>query len=176
MKTYLLDVGGVIGERLRAAGFEGILGVMRLDEGDVTEEDKQRVGKLAARVEVELGLVERAVAILFPGGDMNHRAGADEIGDLVTLFTEAGLVGGQAAKPEATEPAPPPFPQWVCPRGELGECGFIAAGVGLQCREGAACSRYLHPGDKGHAEVEGYYKVVAPEVIGLPRKSTKGEG
>lgn len=38
-----------------------------------------------------------------------------------------------------------------------GECGFTCRGIGLQCTDGEACGRYLHPGDEGFAEVKAYY-------------------
>ena len=47
---------------------------------------------------------------------------------------------------------PPVFPDIGC----RSECGFITRGSGLQCLEGSACGRYLHPGDKGHAPVSGF--------------------
>lgn len=48
----------------------------------------------------------------------------------------------------------PVFPDIGC----KGECGFVVAGVGLQCQEGSACGRYLHPGDEHYAEVAAYYR------------------
>lgn len=40
-----------------------------------------------------------------------------------------------------------------------GECGFILAGIGLQCLEYGACGRYLHPGDPGYEEVAAHYSL-----------------
>jgi hypothetical protein len=39
-----------------------------------------------------------------------------------------------------------------------GECGFIPAGAGYQCKEGDGCGMYVHPGDVGFAELDAYHK------------------
>lgn len=40
------------------------------------------------------------------------------------------------------------------------ECGFQVAGIGLQCKEGDACGRYVHPGDPGFAELKSYHNAI----------------
>lgn len=51
-------------------------------------------------------------------------------------------------------PSLPVFPDIECD----GECGFIRAGIGWQCREGQACSYYVHPGDEDYEAVTAYYE------------------
>jgi hypothetical protein len=51
---------------------------------------------------------------------------------------------------------PPPFPAELI--GCEGDCGFIRAGAGYQCKEGDGCGRYVHPGDRGFAELDAYHK------------------
>lgn len=59
---------------------------------------------------------------------------------------------GEAHK--STQASSLEFPDIGCD----GECGFIRAGIGWQCREGAACGRYIHPGDEHYDEVAAYYR------------------
>jgi len=58
----------------------------------------------------------------------------------------------------------PTLPVW--PEGAIGckgDCGFEPAGHGLECRAGAACGRYLHPGDTGFLAVRRYYREAEAE-------------
>lgn len=55
----------------------------------------------------------------------------------------------------------PKFPQFICPRGENGCCNFEVAGAGFQCLTRSTndgCGLYVHPGDKGFAELRRYHE------------------
>lgn len=53
-------------------------------------------------------------------------------------------------------------------------CGFQVAGIGLQCKEGDACGRYVHPGDPGFDELKRYHNAInAPDTEPLETVSLK---
>jgi len=63
----------------------------------------------------------------------------------------------------------PKFPQFVCPGGEEGACGFTPAGVGFKCREGDACGKTVQPGEPGCAELRAYDRAMTAAQAGGDR-------
>lgn len=45
------------------------------------------------------------------------------------------------------------------------DCGFVAAGIGWQCREGSACGRYVHPSDPEYLPITRYYRATESSVV-----------
>jgi hypothetical protein len=88
------------------------------------------------------------------GKDLPHRALIDKITD----EDRATLVRFLSEKPEGdvVDLSAFPVPPGCKPDGD--GCGFVSAGIGFQCNEGAACGRYLHPGDPGFDGVKQWDK------------------
>jgi hypothetical protein len=68
------------------------------------------------------------------------------------------LLGSWIAK-AAAAPAPNTSePEWTYPC--KGDCGFVRAGVGFQCREAQACGKYVDPNDPGYEDLRSYYAII----------------
>lgn len=115
--------------------------------------DFELVEKVDGRV-VGLAIEEdrrAAIGQALTGGELKPKAEAGQANDDVPEVNE--FVVGEVMSSRTDLPK---FPDIGC----AGECGFVVAGLGYECRDGTACGRYIHPGDKHFAGVDAYHKAM----------------